>query len=832
MTNFRVIIAKQISTIRRPRIYKAKELRLEAPESKYETLQCIVFDRLITFGEIVNLPLTFISESVPDGEVQIDGRALSYNLNPTIGMRLLSLSDEAIVHAPLVQQVIPDLGFSVEVYNGFDLTIIPIVQIFESSDFFDTRFIDDIKISDNLLKSIRVEKILGMNYSHRHWQITNLLEDNIHYKEKTGKSHQKQEQSSIEPKTRGRPPPKKNDKKQPSIWDLVFAVLQPPLTLSHSENLFLPHPLYPYQVHGIQFLLNNEHALLADDMGTGKTVMTTVALKMLFQQAKIHHALILCPPSVLHVWRYHLEEWASELVAFFVRGGRETRKLLWEMSFHIYLTTYDTFARDLESGRLQKDMSEYFDVVVLDEAHHIKNTSSRRSRAIKKLKPKIRWALTGTPIQNKLEDLASIFEFVYPQYLTSYDLYEERVKRKIEPYFLRRRKSDVLSELPPKQRQDFWLDLDPEQRFIYEKVEHDIQSEIQALGNSVTKQHIFAKIHRLKQICNFAPNKLSSPKLELLKEQVEEVLESGNKIIIFSQYIEEGVEKLEEAFRSYGISKIVGGQTDATRRREIERFKYSDDISILIASIKSGGEGLNLAEASYVVHFDHWWNPATMWQAEDRVHRRGQTRGVNVYSYWMSGTIDERIYNILEQKGLLFGNVVDVLSERQIDESLSMDELLGVLGIKRVITPIKPVLDVKSWQTMSLIEIREKLYDITPKEFEELVRQLMHFLGYPNVKVTGKTGDGGIDLISTRNTDDGVERVAVQCKRYKGNVGVGLARNFLGAIATDETILKGYLITTGEFTPDCLQFCEKSGVIRAISGLEVAKYVKQFGLKA
>jgi hypothetical protein len=317
-----------------------------------------------------------------------------------------------------------------------------------------------------------------------------------------------------------------------------------------------------------------------------------------------------------------------------------------------------------------------------------------------------------------------------------------------------------------------------------------------------------------------------------MKEQIEEILDSENKVIIFSQYVDEGVKKLEYALRSFGIAKIIGGQTDATRSKEIERFKKLPEIPILIASLKSGGEGLNLTEASYVIHFDHWWNPATMWQAEDRVHRSGQTHGVNVYSYWMSGTIDERIYKILEQKGLLIENVIDGLAEGQIDESLTIDELLGVLGINRVITPKKPLVDIKKWQSMSLAEIREKLYDITPRVFEELVRDLMHFLGYTNVKVTGRTGDGGIDVISTRNTENGIERVVAQCKRYKSNVGVGQARDFIGAITTDKTIVRGFLITTGEFTSDCLQVCEKSGVIRAISGLEMAKYVKQFGLKA
>ena len=224
---------------------------------------------------------------------------------------------------------------------------------------------------------------------------------------KGGNTQQSDQKQTIQEKQRR--PAKNIIKTKPSFWDLLFAVLQPPLTLAHIDNLFLPHPLYPYQIPGVEFLLNNEHALLADDMGTGKTVMTIVALKIFLQQAKAHHALILCPPTVLHEWRRHLDEWASELITNFVRGGQITRELKWDMSFHTYVTSYDTLSRDMESGRLPKDKYNFFDIVITDEAHHIKNSNSRRSRSVRKLNPRIRWALTGTPIQNKLEDLESNF---------------------------------------------------------------------------------------------------------------------------------------------------------------------------------------------------------------------------------------------------------------------------------------------------------------------------------------------------------------------------------------------------------------------------------------
>ena len=244
--------------------------------------------------------------------------------------------------------------------------------------------------------------------------------------------------------------------------------------------------------------------------------------------------------------------------------------------------------------------------------------------------------------------------------------------------------------------------------------------------------------------------------------------------------------------------------------------------------MRSGGEGLNLAEASYVIHFDHWWNPAVMWQAEDRAHRRGQKNSVNIYSYWMRDTIDERIRNILARKEQIFKNVVDGLSEKDIDSMLTMDDLFEIIGMNPP-AQRKPRLEFSEWRNLTKEEIRQRLYEIKPAEFEDLVERLMHYLGFPNVKVTKRSGDGGIDVISSRNTGKGVERIAAQCKRYKGTVGVKIAREFLGAIKDDPTIVKGYLITTGEFTSECISFCLRNG-IEMISGLKVAEYVKMFSL--
>ena len=802
MPNLRASIARELSSLPRPKISKPITANFEYPELWDETNEIGVGWQIDLSSEEARIPQP--NYDVASALIPLKSSIQPIDVNPSMLMSLHGI--------------------------GIDFQSVKV-------DVFDSRIETAVKISPSLFEELSLVKlsIFGMNYADKHWRKIAMPRNDNAPEQKFQKSKgQKREDSFVEPKKRGRK--SKIEQPMPSIWDLLFAVLQPPLTFGQSENLLLPNSLYPYQWQGIKFLMDNDHALLADDMGTGKTVMTTVALKILIQQTKVHHVLILCTPSVLYEWKRHLDDWAPELTSYLIRSPqKEVRKSLWETPMHVYVTTYDILKGDIENSILPKGSLTHFDVVVLDEAHHIKNMKSKRFRAIKQLQPKRRWALTGTPVQNKIEDLASIFEFVYPGLLTSFDLHPEQIQAKIKPYFLRRRKKEVMPELPPKIYEPIELELDEEQDVAYRQAEAGISSEFEevlARGEKITRQHIFAKLTILKQICNFAPRKSTSPKTDSLKERIEEIVESGNKVIIFSQYVNEGVSKLEKILEPYGVAKIVGGQTDAVRRNEIEKFKKRKDVPVLIASVRSGGEGLNLTEASYVVHFDHWWNPAVMWQAEDRVHRRGQTKGVNIYSYWMKDTIDDRIRQKLREKGILFEKIVDGLAEEGVDELFTVNDWLEIFGVKNVEVAKKPVIDIKIWQSMSLSEIREKLYEIKPSAFEELVRELMHYLGYPNVKVTGKSHDGGIDVLSTRNTSNGIERVAAQCKRYRGNVAVHAARDFFGAISNDKSIKQGFLVTTGEFTDECLQFCQSSGMIRAISGIELAKYVQQFGLRA
>jgi SNF2 family DNA or RNA helicase len=517
-----------------------------------------------------------------------------------------------------------------------------------------------------------------------------------------------------------------------SIWDLIYPTLQPPIAVEFSPDVDILHRLRPYQQVGVKFLVEHNSALLGDEMGTGKTVITVVALRVLFQTGSATRALIVCPVSALKVWQDHLREWAPELSFTVVRGTRDERQLDWKYPAHVYVAAYDTLSSDFltvvkkkatikckacqrtSSFRSKVHLTDEhtpqlicpycqtpfeelpasealvgdsvigsFDSVVLDEAQYIKNPDTSRSRAVKRPSPKFRWALTGTPVETKVEDLAGIFSFVRPKYM-HYNVSANEAKRLMQPYFLRRMKKDVLQDLPPKIKQECWLELDAEQRAEYERVLRGEVRKLTDLGEQVTKAHIFAVITALKRVCNFAPAKTSSPKSDALLEFLKTVKESGHKALVFTQWVDEyGVASLVPLLKPFGLAVLKGGLSDAARDAEISTFRKDSDTSVLLATLKTGGLGLTLTEANYVFHFDHWWNPATMWQAEDRAHRHGQQRGVNVYSFWTQNTIEERIHQKLRERGLMFDEVVNSLSETDIERSITTNEWLEMLGVPR-----------------------------------------------------------------------------------------------------------------------------------------------------
>jgi superfamily II DNA or RNA helicase len=611
-----------------------------------------------------------------------------------------------------------------------------------------------------------------------------------------------------------------------SIWDRILPILEPPLNFDLPRTLDLPAPLRPYQVDGVKFLLENGAALLGDDMGTGKTVQATVALRVLFQTARISSALIVCPLSVLRHWDLHLEKWAPLISPNVVRGSKERRQGIWSIPAHVWITTFDTLRQDIDFI-LDEKGSDAFDLVVLDEVQRIKNPGTGYSKAVKRLNPAWRWGFSGTPIENSVDDLVSIFGFLKPELFFRRSGYVSPVEARnsIRPYFLRRRKEDVLKDLPQKTISEEWLPLEGQQREAYDKAEQEGIVYLKRLGHEVTVQHVLALMTHLKQVCNIDEKSGESAKATWLEDFMEEIVESEtkDKAIVFSQFLKCGVDWLAEKFQEHQPLKYIGAMSDLQRERVLCEFKDQGDRRLFLMT-RAGGVGINLTMANYVVHFDHWWNPATVRQAEDRVHRIGQEKKVFVYHLWTENTVEERVYRKLQDKQRLYDEVIDALSNVG-GTGLSEDELFEIFGLQNPKKKGRGQDSDKNPDQSKTIDVSA----LSPDGFEGLIADLYSKMGY-GVRKTPHSRDKGIDVIATRQSLSvaGVEKVAIQCKKYEAPVGEPVARNLLGAISADPSFTRGVIVTNSIFSADCKSFCHKNGRIELIDGKLLDKLLRQF----
>ncbi len=443
--------------------------------------------------------------------------------------------------------------------------------------------------------------------------------------------------------------------------------------------------LMPFQADGVHALMDSQSLLLADDMGLGKTIQAIVALRLLRARRDVRSALVVAPASVLDQWRRELEKWAPELSAIIIRGTAAERSWQWKAERDVTLVSYDALRSDFGGGGRSLVRRKTWDVVVSDEAQRIKNRNPT-SNALKGLRRIRSWALTGTPIENHEEELASILEFVDHEESEPAKRYRPgaELRGRHRELQLRRKKGDVLADLPPKQVTLLPIELDARQRDSYDKAEREGIVYLKSLGAEVSIRHILELITRLKQICNADPRSGASSKLSDIGDRLDQLAAQGHKALVFSQYTNEtsGVAAAARYLRDYSPLTLTGDVPQEERTDIIDRFRNRPEHKALILSLRAGGLGLNLQEASYVFHLDRWWNPAVERQAEDRSHRMGQSLKVNVIKYSCVGTIEERIDRILAGKQVIFDQLVDDVS-LDLSTQMSSDELFGLFGLER-----------------------------------------------------------------------------------------------------------------------------------------------------
>lgn len=425
--------------------------------------------------------------------------------------------------------------------------------------------------------------------------------------------------------------------------------------------------LRDYQRVGVEFLSSRSGALLADQMGLGKTVQSLIALRVVRRRTPGARSLIVAPAALQRNWEEEAARWAPELACRRALGGQDDRRAAYMLPFPIVLASYEQVRADRDIlMRLPP-----FETVLLDEAQRIKNASATTSLACRLIPRRRSWAMTGTPVENSPDDLASIFAFVNPG-LVIRGLRPREVHELIEPHFLRRMKTEVLEEMPPIEVQDLILELGQAQRTAYTEVEWCRD------GAEDDMSSIFAQITHLKQLCNFDPDTGDSAKLDALRLILDNAEADEEKVLVFSQYVET-IEWLHRRLADERVTVFHGRQTEDVKQASLDVFRGSEGFRVLLVSLKAGGVGLNLNEASIVVLFDRWWNPAVESQAIERAHRFGREAPLLVYRFLVSDSIEERIDELLRRKGLLFDVYVAEAPVADV-RPLSKNELKALLG--------------------------------------------------------------------------------------------------------------------------------------------------------
>ncbi|EKV02383.1 DNA/RNA helicase, superfamily II, SNF2 family [Leptolyngbya sp. PCC 7375] len=472
--------------------------------------------------------------------------------------------------------------------------------------------------------------------------------------------------------------------------------------------------LRPYQARGVSWLSFLEQwglgACLADDMGLGKTVQLIAFLLSLKQEDVLNKPILLvCPTSVLSNWQREVHRFGPELTTLVYHGDKRPKGATFAkrvQKTNLIITSYTLVYRDLKELKRVE-----WQGLVLDEAQNIKNSDAKQSKAVRELESDFRIALTGTPVENRLTELWSIMDFLNPNYLGPKNFFQRRFATPIErygdtdslrtlrglvqPFILRRLKTDrsIIQDLPEKQEMTIFCGLSAEQARLYQKAVDEALADIDEADGVKRRGMILGLLVKLKQICNHPAQYLKqaslgkqrrSAKLQRLNEMLEEVISEGDRALIFTQFAEWGT-LLQAHLKDYLGEEalfLYGGTSQPSREAMVDRFQQDPNgPKLFILSLKAGGVGLNLTRANHVFHFDRWWNPAVENQATDRAFRIGQTRNVQVHKFVCSGTLEERINDMIDNKKALAEQVVGA-GEQWLTE-LDTDQLRELLLLDR-----------------------------------------------------------------------------------------------------------------------------------------------------
>jgi len=468
--------------------------------------------------------------------------------------------------------------------------------------------------------------------------------------------------------------------------------------------------LRPYQAAGVgwlEFLRRSGFGgILADEMGLGKTVQTLAFLRVIASELRAGKArgrlvaLIVCPTSLVYNWVSEAGRFVPELKVLAINGPQRATAFATIAEHDVVVTSYALLRRDAEKYR-----GVEFDTLVLDEAQHIKNRQTQNAQAVKAVRGQNRFVLTGTPLENSVFDIWSIFDFLMPGYLGNADHFKERyeipitrekdaaaqarLSKRLRPLMLRRLKRDVVKELPEKIEQVVFCEMSAEQSGIYRQILDAGRREVlEAAGQQGAGKGRIAALNallRLRQACcdlrllklqGYEP-KESSAKVDVFEELLEEIIDGGHRVLVFSQFVSM-LAILRERLDASGTAYAYLDGSTTNRGQEVERFQKDTSVPVFLISLKAGGTGLNLTGADTVVHFDPWWNPAVEDQATDRAHRIGQSKLVTSYKLITRGSVEEKILSLQGRKREMIQAMLG--GEESLVEALTWDEMQELLS--------------------------------------------------------------------------------------------------------------------------------------------------------
>ncbi|WP_286077334.1 SNF2-related protein, partial [Thomasclavelia cocleata] len=448
------------------------------------------------------------------------------------------------------------------------------------------------------------------------------------------------------------------------------------LTSSKNNNYPIPQPyqqiLREYQCQGYKWIMTMSEygfgGILADDMGLGKTLQMITVLENTKSDHKV--SIVITPATLILNWQDEIKKFSTDLNVLCISGSLENRKKSIQQinNYNVIITSYDYLRRDYN---LYKDYC--FEYIILDEAQYIKNQATKNAKAVKELNGIHHFALTGTPIENSLAELWSIFDFLMPNYLFNYHYFKEhferpivrdedkdvqhRLKKMVEPFILRRTKQDVLDELPDKIENNIKIAFSKDEEKLYIANLSQINNKLKTTLDvkQIDKFQILSMMTRLRQLCcepRILYNEIQEPssKMKACLDIIRKAKENNQKVLLFSSFTT-SLNLIEKELRKEDISYyVLTGSTNKIKRHQLVNAFQNDNTNVFLISLKAGGTGLNLTSASIVIHYDPWWNMSAQNQATDRAYRIGQTNNVQVYKLIMKNSIEEKIQKLQEQK--------------------------------------------------------------------------------------------------------------------------------------------------------------------------------------